>query len=78
MKKLSNTEAELKKGIAYIKAYIVWRSLSDIAFSDAKQLLVNCREQLRKKDIEFDPKISHWYQYQVELSQHKSATFVVR
>ena len=30
---------------------IVWRSMSDIAFNDTKQLLlVGCREQLRKKD----------------------------
>ena len=28
---------------------MVWRSLSDIVFSDAKQLLVGCREQLEKK-----------------------------
>ena len=28
---------------------MVWRSLSDIAFSETKQLLVDCREQLRKK-----------------------------
>ena len=34
-------------------------SLSDIAFSDAKQQLVGCREQLGKKDTEFDSKVSH-------------------
>ena len=38
---------------------MVWRSLSDIAFSDTKQLLVGYREQLRKKDTEFDSKASH-------------------
>ena len=38
---------------------MVWGSLSDITFSDAKQLLVGCRGQLRKKDIEFDSKVSH-------------------
>ena len=39
---------------------MVWRSLSDIAFSDTKQLLVGCREQLRKKDTEFDSKVSRF------------------
>ena len=38
---------------------MVWRSLSDIALSDTKQLLVGCREQLRKKHTEFDSKVSH-------------------
>ena len=38
---------------------MVWRHLSDIAFSDAKQLLVGCREKLGKKDSEFDSKVSH-------------------
>ena len=38
---------------------MVWRSLPDIAFSDAKQLLVGCREELEKKDTEFDSKVSH-------------------
>ena len=38
---------------------MVWRSLSDIAFSDTKQLLVGCREQLREKDTEFDSDVSH-------------------
>ena len=38
---------------------MVWRSLSDIAFSDAKQLLVGYREQLGIKDAEFDSKVSH-------------------
>ena len=28
---------------------MVWRSLSDTTFSEAKQLLVGCREQLGKK-----------------------------
>ena len=39
---------------------MVWRSLSDIAFTDTKQLVVGYREQLRKKDIEFDSKVSHF------------------
>ena len=38
---------------------MVWRHLSDIAFSDAKQLLVGCREKLGKKDSEFDSKVLH-------------------
>ena len=38
---------------------MVWKSLSDIAFNDVKQLLVGCREQLRKKDTEFNSKVSH-------------------
>ena len=38
---------------------MVWRSLSDIVLSDTKQLLVGCREQLRKKHTEFDSKVSH-------------------
>ena len=38
---------------------MVWRSLSDIAFSDAKQLLVGCREPPGKKDTEFKLKVSH-------------------
>ena len=38
---------------------MVWRSLSDIFFSDTKQQLVGCREQLRKKDTEFDSRVSH-------------------
>ena len=38
---------------------MVWRLLSDIAFSYAKQLLVSCREQHRKKGTEFDSKASH-------------------
>ena len=39
---------------------MVWRSLSDIAFSDAKHLLlVGCRVQLRKKGTEFDSKVLH-------------------
>ena len=37
---------------------MVWRVLSDIVFSDAKQLLVGYREQLRNKDTEFDSKVS--------------------
>ena len=32
---------------------MIWRSLSDIAFSDAKQLLVGWRELLGLKDKEF-------------------------
>ena len=38
---------------------MVWRSLSDITFSCAKELLVDCTEQIRKKDTEFDSKVSH-------------------
>ena len=38
---------------------MVWRFLFDIAFSDTKQLLVGCREQLGKKDTGFDSKVSH-------------------
>ena len=38
---------------------MVWRSLFDISFSDEKQMLVGCREQLGKKDTEFDSKVSH-------------------
>ena len=38
---------------------MVWRSLSDIAFSDAKQLLVGRREQPGKKDTEFEFKASY-------------------
>ena len=38
---------------------MVWRSLSDITFSCTKELLVDCREQIRKKDTEFDSKVSH-------------------
>ena len=30
-----------------------------VAFSDTKQLLIGCREQLKKKDTEFDSKVSH-------------------
>ena len=40
---------------------MVWRSLSDIAFSGAKQLLVRCREQLGIKDAEFEPKLLHTF-----------------
>ena len=36
---------------------MVSRSLSDIAFRGAKQLLVGSREQLGTKDAEFDSKI---------------------
>ena len=39
-----------------------WRCLSDTAFSDAKQLLAGCREQLGKKDTEFDSELSHSFQ----------------
>ena len=38
---------------------MVWRSLSDITFSDAKQLFVGCRDQLGKKDTVFDSKVLH-------------------
>ena len=38
---------------------MVWRSLSNISFSEAKKLLVGSREQLGKKDTEFDWKVSH-------------------
>ena len=34
-------------------------SLSDIAFSDAKQMLVGCREQLGEKGAEFDLRVPH-------------------
>ena len=37
---------------------MVWRFLSDIAFSDKKQLLLSCRGQLRKKDTDSDSKVS--------------------
>ena len=36
---------------------MVSRSLSDIAFSAAKKLLVGSRGQLGTKDVEFDSKI---------------------
>ena len=35
---------------------MVWKPLTDIAFSDVKQLLVGCREQLGENDSEFDSK----------------------
>ena len=38
---------------------MVWRSLLDIAFSDVKQLLVGCREQLGENDSEFDSEVLH-------------------
>ena len=38
---------------------MVRRSLFDIAFSDANQLLVGCREQLGQNDSQFDSKILH-------------------
>ena len=38
---------------------MVLRFLSDIAFSDTKQLLIGCREQLGKKDTHFDSKVLH-------------------
>ena len=37
---------------------MVWKSLSDIAFSDAKQLLAGCRDQIGKRDTEFDSVVS--------------------
>ena len=38
---------------------MVLRSLSNYVFSDAKKLLLDCREQLGIKDAEFDSKVSH-------------------
>ena len=38
---------------------MVRRSLSDIAFSDANQLLVDCREQLGENDSQCDSKVLH-------------------
>ena len=40
---------------------MVWRSLPNIAFSDVKQLLVGCREQLGEKGTEVDSKVSHFF-----------------
>ena len=36
---------------------MVWRSLSDIAFSDVKQLLVASWDQLGENDSEYDSKV---------------------
>ena len=49
---------------------MVLRSLSDTAFSDAKKLLVGCREQLGKKDTEFDSKVSHSFELQTKVKKH--------
>ena len=38
---------------------MVWRFLLDIALSDAKQLLVGCREQFGKKRYRVRLKVSH-------------------
>ena len=38
---------------------MVRMSLSDIVFSDAKQLLIGCREQLGENDSQFDSKVLH-------------------
>ena len=40
---------------------MVWRSLPNIAYSDVKQLLVGCREQLGEKGTEVDSKVSHFF-----------------
>ena len=50
-------QVTLLNAIAHRGVNMVSRSLSDIAFSGAKQLLVGSREQLGTKDAEFDSKI---------------------
>ena len=51
---------------------VFWRSLSDIDFGDTK-LMVVCREQLRKKDTEFDSKVSHYF----KKCKMKSKIFII-
>ena len=53
---------------------MVLRFLSDIAFIDAKQMLVSCREQFGKKDKEFDSKLSHSFKT-VKQNQNKMLLF---
>ena len=55
---------------------MVWRFLSDIAFTDAKPMLVSCREQLGEKDKDFDSKVSHSFKT-VKQNQNKMLLFQI-
>ena len=63
---------------------MVWRPLSDIAFSDVKQLLDGCREQLGENDSEFDSKVLHsfktvkWNKKNVVVLKCKNRGFFLR